>query len=75
MTMNHGSNGKHGIAGRSSVLRLAAFGLLLAGCSFTQPQADPTRFYVLTSSAAAGGGLAKGPAVHLRPIELASYIK
>ena len=72
MTMNHGRYGKHGMARGSSARLLAAFSLLLGACSFTQPQADPTRFYVLTSSAATGGGSAKGPAVHLRPIELAS---
>jgi len=49
--------------------------LALAGCSlFPQAQNDPTHFYVL-SAPAAGATAPKGPAVHLRPVELASYIK
>lgn len=53
-------------------------GLLLGGCSFLpQAQTDPTRFYVLS---ALGGtqlvpAAVKAPVVHLRPVELASYIK
>ena len=52
--------------------------LLLVGCSLqTTPQSDPTRFYVLstTATAVAAEPAAKGPAVHLRPVELSSYIK
>lgn len=53
-------------------------GLLLGGCSLLpQAQTDPTRFYVLS---ALGGApvvpaAARAPVVHLRPVELASYIK
>ncbi len=53
-------------------------GLLLGGCTLLpQAQTDPTRFYVLS---ALGGSqvvpaAAKAPVVHLRPVELASYIK
>src|SRR5205814_433585 len=37
---------------------------------------DPTRFYVLsTPGGAVAEPTAKGPTVHLRPVELASYIK
>lgn len=60
--------------------RIAAAGLLLAalgGCSLPLPQAqtDPTRFYVLSTTAAGGVAAPHAPAVHLRPVELASYIK
>jgi len=54
---------------------LAAGVLLLAGCSLPQAQNDPTRFYVLSTPAVAPEATGKGPAVHLRPVELASYIK
>lgn len=53
-------------------------GLVLGGCSLLpQAQTDPTRFFVLsvqsvTPEAAPAG---KSPVVHLRPVELASYIK
>jgi uncharacterized lipoprotein YmbA len=61
---------------RAAALAGAVLGLL-AGCSFTQPQADPTRFYLLSTtapvSAVAPG--AKAPVVHLRPVELASYMR
>ena len=50
--------------------------LLFAGCNIIpEAQIDPTRFYVLSTSAAAAAPAAKGPTVHLRPVELASYIK
>lgn len=61
--------------------QIAAAGLLLAaiiglsGCSLPQAQTDPTRFFVLSTPAVAGTVAAKAPAVHLRPVELASYIK
>ncbi len=50
---------------------------LLAGCNFTQPQSDPTRFFLLsaTAPAAATTPAAKAPVIHLRPVELASYIR
>ncbi len=56
-------------------------GLLLGGCSLLpQAQTDPTRFYVLSASvgapvAAEATVTVKRPVVHLRPVELASYIK
>jgi uncharacterized lipoprotein YmbA len=55
---------------------LSAFGFF-AGCNLLpEAQTDPTRFYVLSTTAVApADATAKGPAVHLRPIELASYIK
>lgn len=50
--------------------------LMLAACNIIpEAQSDPTRFYVLSTSATAGDVTGKGPAVHLRPVELASYIK
>jgi uncharacterized lipoprotein YmbA len=50
---------------------------LLAGCNIIpEAQTDPTRFYVLSTNAVAtADATVKGPAVHLRPVELASYIK
>jgi len=60
-------------------LLFAALGLLTTGgCNLLpQAQSDPTRFYVLSTPAAAAafGAEAKAPAIHLRPVELASYIK
>ena len=55
---------------------LAGVGLL-AGCAFTQPQTDPTRFYLLSTTApvSATAAGAKSPVVHLRPVELASYMR
>lgn len=61
-------------------LIVAGAGLLtLSGCSLLpQVQADPTRFYLLSmtpgpaTSAPANG---KAPVIHLRPVELASYIR
>ena len=55
---------------------LIAVSLLFFSCSLpTTPQSDPTRFYVLSTPAIAAAPATKGPAVHLRPVELASYIK
>jgi uncharacterized lipoprotein YmbA len=54
---------------------LALLALLSAGCFLTTPRSDPTRFYVLSTQLAGGEPAAKGPAIHLRPVELASYIK
>jgi hypothetical protein len=59
-------------------LLAAGVGLLLASCSLL-PQAlpDPTRFYLLsaTGGAPAAAPAGKAPVLHLRPVELASYIK
>jgi hypothetical protein len=51
--------------------------LLFAGCNLLpEAQTDPTRFYVLSAATPAMADPAlKGPVVHLRPVELASYIK
>ena len=52
--------------------------LLLAACNIIpEAQTDPTRFYLLSTPAAAAAAETetKAPAVHLRPVELASYIK
>lgn len=53
--------------------------LAIAGCNLVpEAQTDPTRFYVLSASTPASATselAAKGPSVHLRPVELASYIK
>ena len=53
-------------------------GLVLGGCSLLpQAQTDPTRFFVLSAPGGepAAAPAAKLPVVHLRPVELASYIK
>lgn len=76
-TENHGAK-----RGRRASVALV-FGLTmaaLAGCSLLPaPQSDPTRFYVLSPPvsrpASVGGVEGKGPTIHLRPIELATYIK
>ena len=52
--------------------------LALTGCNILpQAQIDPTRFYVLSAPAVASvvDPLAKAPAIRLRPVELATYIK
>jgi uncharacterized lipoprotein YmbA len=50
--------------------------LSLAACNIVpEAQTDPTRFYVLSTTSAPVAPMGKGPAVHLRPVELASYIK
>jgi uncharacterized lipoprotein YmbA len=57
--------------------RLVPVLLLLAGCSIPLPQAevDPTRYYVLSTSAASAPAAAMGaPAIHLRQVELANYL-
>jgi uncharacterized lipoprotein YmbA len=72
---------KHGWRrGMGLGLPLSVLGLLItAGCNvIPQAQTDPTRFYVLSTPAAAAAAFesgAKAPAIHLRPVELASYIK
>jgi hypothetical protein len=55
---------------------LCATGLLFTSCSLPQAQSDPTRFYVLSTPAAAPAtAAANAPTVHLRPIEMASYLR
>jgi uncharacterized lipoprotein YmbA len=54
------------------------FLLAFAGCSLLpEPQADATRFFVLSTSAAGTPVSASGnaPVVHVRSVELASYIR
>lgn len=55
----------------------SVLGLLLsAGCSLPQAQHDPTRFYVLSAiSAPPPAAAANAPVVHLRQVDLASYLK
>jgi len=56
----------------------AGIGLLAtAGCQILpEAQSDPTRFYVLSSTAAAGAVPAAGtPVVQLRPVEVADYLR
>lgn len=53
-------------------------GLLLSSCSLVpQAQPDPTRFFVLSAmmSSPPQAPASKAPVVHLRQVELASYIK
>lgn len=65
----------------ASLLRPAAAGCLvatLAGCSlFPEPKPDPTRFFVLTTSAsgAAAAAVSSSPALLLRPVEVAGYLR
>jgi uncharacterized lipoprotein YmbA len=68
---------QHGWRQVVRALASAAGFLSLAACNIIpEAQLDPTRFYVLSTPAAASTEAAvKGPAVHLRPVELASYIK
>jgi uncharacterized lipoprotein YmbA len=51
--------------------------LLSSGCSLPQAQADPTRFFVLSTPAANATGaiVPDAPAIHVRQVELASYIR
>src|SRR5215207_5309118 len=47
----------------------------IAGCSFIpEAQSDPTKYYVLSSSASAMTPQSDAPVVHLRDVELASYL-
>jgi uncharacterized protein len=53
--------------------------LLVAGCSLPLPQAqsDPTRFYILSTPNAATPVVSdsRRPAVHLRQVEIANYLR
>jgi uncharacterized protein len=49
--------------------------LWVAGCSLPTAQTDPTKFYVLAAPAAAPAPTANAPAIRLRPVELASYLR
>lgn len=61
----------------ASVLGLLASLLLLSSCSFPTPQTDPTRYYLLSTPAAnvTPQPPTEAPAVHVRQVELASYIR
>jgi len=58
-------------------LLAAGAGLLLsAGCQILpEAQSDPTRFYVLSSTAAGAASTAGAPVVQLRPVEVADYLR
>jgi len=63
---------------RQCFLGFAGFvsSLALTSCSLMpQAQMDPTRFYVLSPSSTAAAPVANAPVVHLRPVELASYLR
>src|SRR3954471_21458949 len=64
-------------AGSAVMLALIYALGLTAGCSLTQPQADPTRFYVLSSSGTAQPvtPVDSAPVLHLRQVELPSYVR
>ena len=60
------------------VLLVVASGFLLSSCSLVpQAQPDPTRFFILSVMASTPSPVraGKAPVVHLRPVELATYIK
>ena len=58
------------------LLLAAAAGLLsIAGCSLPSALPDPTRFYVLSATPPAATPLTGGVAIHLRQIEVASYLR
>lgn len=47
----------------------------LPGCSLPKAQSDPTRFYVLSTDAIRTAVQPNAPVVHLRDVELASYLR
>ncbi|MGH7957569.1 MAG: PqiC family protein [Opitutaceae bacterium] len=49
--------------------------LTLSGCSLPKPQPDPTRFFVLSTAAVRATPVPNAPVVHLREVELASYLR
>jgi uncharacterized lipoprotein YmbA len=51
--------------------------MFLSSCSLPEAQADPTRFFVLSTPAAntTGANAANAPAIRVRPVELASYMR
>ncbi|MEO5959919.1 MAG: PqiC family protein [Opitutaceae bacterium] len=58
-------------------LLVSALGFLASGCSLTEAQADPTRFFVLSTNAvrAQPTVAADAPRLRLRQVELANYIR
>lgn len=61
------------------ILALLVSGLLLAavsGCSLLpEAQSDPTKYFVLSTPANGGAAQPNAPTVHLREVELASYLR
>lgn len=57
--------------------RLIPVGVLLAlsGCLLPKAQVDPTRYYVLSASAARMQPAADAPALYLRQIDMADYLR
>ena len=57
---------------------LVAIAFALAGCSVFRPQADPSRFYVLTATASRAENVASrsssGPIIGLGPIKFPDYL-
>ncbi|MFA7005433.1 MAG: PqiC family protein [Verrucomicrobiia bacterium] len=67
-------------ASRSFVLLFSAFAsCALSGCAVMQPQADPSRFYVLTVPSATPERAAEGESkrwkLGLRPVEVPAYLR
>jgi uncharacterized protein len=72
---HHGiRGGRHGVLANFGLL-VAGCAFLVAGCSLPQAQSDPTRFYVLSTGAAVPPAATETPAIRLRPVELASYLR
>ena len=57
------------------VLLTVISSVLLGGCSLPQAQPDPTRYFVLSVPGVETVAVAKPPILHLRTVELASYLK
>ncbi len=64
---------------RPALLRLLAASaalVLLAGCSLLpEAKPDPTRYYVLAGATGATTAAAGAPVVHIRPVEIANYLR
>lgn len=62
-----------------SITVVFAAGIMLTGgggCSFLpEAQSDPTKYFVLSAPASDTPAAAEGPVVHLRDIDLASYLR
>ncbi len=67
------------MSARPAFLRLlaaAAALALLASCSLLpEAKPDPTRYFVLTAAAGATTAPAGAPVIHLRPVEVANYLR
>ena len=59
----------------SSIGCLLTILVALPGCSLPKPQSDPTRFFVLSTEAVQSAPPPKAPTLHLREVELASYLR